>query len=761
MSSSAVGINNADEKQSLLQPTVDDDPVKRHRYKYLRLTLVVTTMINIVSWVILSTSKHIVWDSFDPRESCLDVVIADIVLSVFTLWAARKHEDAWYGIGRFVAWLIVTLILSKGWMYNSWTNHPLNTFAFALALVFSIWRMIVFIQISGFYEPKKVTLKWSAAKRILRPYFIPKGTRNKVFVVLSWLVLVLGKVCGILSPIVLGKIVTKLAASPPENCLSLIAYFCALNLAPKILSEVQDVLYVKVWQVAYAQVAEETFRHVHRLSLEWHLKKRMGNIIRAMDRGMSAADTLMYYVMIYLFPAIGSAIAAFIVFAAQFDAPEIAAVCFCAFGLYCWSTFVVTIWRRKFRQEMNQHDNDMHDKASDSLINFETVKCFTNEEHETERYIKSVKLYQGGSYKTQASVSILNISQNATIQLAMFGSLALAMYYILHKEGDFDAGEFVAVQSYVLTIFSPLSFLGSIYTAIINSIVDLQNLSELLSQVPDVVDEPDAPALGFSGGGGVSIEFRDVCFKYPTGAEGSGLKNVSFTVPSGTTTALVGHTGSGKTTISRLLFRFYDVDRGAVLFNGQDIRHVTQASIRQAIGVVPQDTCLFNESVEYNIKYGNLGASREDVIEASKKAQVHDFVTAMEKGYDSLVGERGLKVSGGEKQRIAIARCLLKNPPVVLLDEATSALDNKTEKEVQSSLRCLAGRTTIIIAHRLTTVQHADQIIVLRNGRVVEVGRHDELLAKGDISPYYGMWNAQLWEEEVKAGANREPDFSI
>jgi ABC-type transport system involved in Fe-S cluster assembly fused permease/ATPase subunit len=760
MSKSAVNINDGEEQDALLQPSASSE--QRRQYLTLRLTLLVTTLVNLASWIILSASSHIAWSSYHPRTSCADVVAADLLLSAFSLFAFYRNQDGLYAVGRFVAWLVLTLILSKAWMYKSWTGHPIDTTTFALVLITTVWRMVVFIQITGFYEPKVVTLRWSAAKRILRPYFIPKGLRNKIFVVLSWIVLILGKVCGILSPIVLGQIVTNLSASPPKSSLALIGYFCGLNLAPKVLSEVQDVLYVKVWQVAYAQVADDTFRHVHKLSLEWHVKKRMGNIIRAMDRGMNAADTLMYYVMIYLFPAIGSAIAAFVVFAVQFNAPEIAAVCFCAFGLYCWSTFVVTIWRRKFRQEMNQHDNEMHDKASDSLINFETVKCFTNEEHEAERYLQSVKAYQGGSYKTQASVSVLNISQATTIQLAMFGSLALSMYYIIHQEHDFDAGEFVAVQSYVLTIFAPLSFLGSIYTAIINSIVDLQNLSELLSQVPDVVDEPSATDLDLrKSPKGVSIEFRDVCFKYPTAAPGSGLKKINFKVPAGSTTALVGQTGSGKTTISRLLFRFYDVDSGVITFNGQDIRHVTQQSVRKAIGVVPQDTCLFNESVEYNIKYGKLSATREEVIDAAQKAQVHDFVTAMDKGYDSLVGERGLKVSGGEKQRIAIARCLLKDPPVVLLDEATSALDNKTEKEVQASLRCLAGRTTIIIAHRLTTVQHADQIIVLRNGQIIEMGTHDEMIAKGPASPYYNMWNAQIWEEEVKAGQGREPDFSI
>jgi ABC-type transport system involved in Fe-S cluster assembly fused permease/ATPase subunit len=562
-------------------------------------------------------------------------------------------------------------------------------------------------------------------------------------VILTWVVLVAGKVCAIYSPIVLGEIVTNLTASPPSDSLNLIAFYCFLSFAPTAFSELQDNLYVKVWQTAYAEVAELAFSHMHSLSLEWHLKKKMGNVVRAMDRGMTAADNIMYYAMIFLFPAVGSAIAAFVVFAVHFHEPEIAAACYLAFGMYCWITLVVTIWRRKFRSEMNKHDNRMHDIVSDSILNFEVVKCFTNEENETRRYIDAVHDYQKGNFNSQASVSVLNLSQSASIQLAMLGSLMLAAYAVVHKEFAFNPGTFVAVQNYVFTIFEPLSFLGTIYSMIINGIVDIQNLSDLISETPDIVDIPGAlpfqpPAKSTDG---ITVEFKDVSFRYQSAGATQGVRNVSFTIPAGTTTALVGQTGSGKTTISRLLFRFYDPDQGKVMFNGQDIRRCTQKSVREQIGIVPQDTVLFNDTIRFNIHYGNLSASEEDVLRCSKLAKVHDFVERTELKYDTICGERGLKLSGGEKQRVAIARCLLKNPPIVVFDEATSALDNTTEREVQSALACLKGRTTLVIAHRLTTIQNADQILVLHDGRIVERGTHEKLLAaKG---PYATMWDAQ------------------
>lgn len=697
---------------------------------------------------------------YSPSNSCLDVVIPTVLFEVFVLFVVRKENAAYNTSAQYISSLLLVILAAKLWVFAQWSARPAAGAVVGITVIIATAQFVCFMKSAGLTASEKYHVRWDSFKKILRPYFIPRGLRNKIFVILSWVVLISGKVCAIYSPIVLGQIVTKLASTPPQSAMALIAVYCVLNLIPSLLREVQDNLYVKVWQVAYAEVAEMTFSHLHALSLEWHLKKRMGNVVRAMDRGMNGADTLMYYSMIFLFPALGSAIAAFIVFALHFQQRTIAAVCFLAFGFYAWVTFTVTVWRRKFREEMNKHDNEMHDKASDSLMNFETVKCFTNEAHEVQHYISSVHAYQKGSFQTQASTSVLNISQSTTIQLAMLGSLMIASYCVVHHDDGFNSGEFVAIQAYVLTIFQPLAYLGAIYSSIINALVDIQNLGDILAAPIEIQDVDGALDLtttlaqssgarreeNNSCGAGVSVEFRDVWFKYPTASATQGLKGVSFTVPRGTTTAIVGPTGSGKSTIGRLLFRFYDVDSGCVLLNDEDVRHCTQHSVRKLIGVVPQDTSLFNESIGYNIKYGNLGASEEDVIAAAKQAQVHDFVMRNDSGYATMCGERGLKLSGGEKQRIAIARCLLKNPPVVLLDEATSALDNQTERDVQIAMECLEGRTTIMIAHRLSTVLRADQIIVLRDGEIVERGTHMQLLAD-PMGVYAGMWNMQLQEE--------------
>jgi ATP-binding cassette, subfamily B, heavy metal transporter len=698
------------------------------------------------------------YSAYEPSDTCLDVAIPVVLFELFVLYGVwRKGNGAFNEASQYATTLVLVIVAAKLWVFGQWSTRPAAGSVVGVAGVVSLLQFVFFVRATGLTATERLNLRWGAFKQILRPYFIPRGLRNKIFVVLTWIVLISSKVCAIYSPIVLGEIVTNLTATPPESAMGLISLYCFLNLTPSLLREVQDNLYVKVWQVAYAEVAETTFTHLHALSLEWHLKKRMGNIVRAMDRGMTGASTLMYYSMIYLFPAVGSAIAGFVVFALHFHQREIASVCFLAFGFYAWITFTITVWRRKFREAMNKHDNEMHDKASDSLINFEIVKCFTNEAHEVDHYISSVKEYQKGSFNTQASTSVLNVSQSTTIQLAMLGSLFIANHAVYTGSG-LKPGEFVAIQAYVLTIFMPLSNLGMIYNSIINALVDIQNLGDILIAPIDVMDEPDAKDLcatlasdagrSRDGASGVSVEFRDVVFKYPTASATQGLKGISFTVPGGTTTAIVGPTGSGKSTIGRLLFRFYDVDSGTVLVNGEDVRHCTQHSLRRLIGVVPQDTSLFNETIRYNIKYGRLDATEEEMIAAAQQARVHEFVMRNDNGYGTMCGERGLKLSGGEKQRIAIARCLLKNPPVVLLDEATSALDNQTEREVQKAMECLEGRTTIMIAHRLSTVQRADQIIVLKDGVIVERGTHLQLLATVN-GAYAAMWNAQLLEDEA------------
>ncbi|CUG88051.1 ABC transporter, putative, partial [Bodo saltans] len=745
------------EKQCL----VVKEQLRSYRWKQAVLATAVIAMIAGLSAAGLVLVHPDDYSSYQPSNTCLDIAIPVVLFELFVLYAAWRRGECG-GLNeaaQFVSSFVLVVITSKLWVFSQWGTRPAAGAVVGVSGCVVFVQFVLFVQATSLTATERLNLRWGAFKQILRPYFIPRGLRNKIFVVLTWIVLISGKVCAIYSPIILGQIVTNLTATPPTNPMGLIAIYCFLNLVPSLLQEVQDNLYVKVWQVAYAEVAETTFTHLHALSLEWHLKKRMGNIVRAMDRGMNGADTLMYYSMIYLFPALGSAIAAFVVFALHFQQREIAAVCFLAFGTYAWVTFTITVWRRKFREAMNKHDNEMHDKASDSLMNFETVKCFTNEEHEVNHYISSVHEYQKGSFKTQASTSVLNVSQSTTIQLAMLGSLLIASYCVVHHDDGFAPGEFVAIQAYVMTIFNPLSYLGMIYNSIINSLVDIQNLGDILIAPIEVTDAPDAlelattllPSVGRApmpgrsedAAAGVSVEFRDVLFKYPTASATQGLKGISFTVPGGTTTAIVGPTGSGKSTIGRLLFRFYDVDAGSVLVNGEDVRHCTQHSLRRLIGVVPQDTSLFNETIRYNIKYGRIGATEEEMIAAAQQACVHEFVMRNDGGYDTMCGERGLKLSGGEKQRIAIARCLLKNPPVVLLDEATSALDNQTEREVQKAMECLEGRTTIMIAHRLSTVQRADQIIVLKDGVIVERGTHLQLLAVPD-GAYAAMWNAQL-----------------
>ena len=853
--------DNADEKQPLLQQANDYSEDEAAEPKHSKVIITegedTVTINGGADGSEIATASHLNLngESNDNKESTTKAKKADnatedegtTVEKKSTAEGGNLNDDAkatqhpFLEMTRYLAIWFIMMYLSKLWAYRGWSNkHAVaDSVLFVLSMVYTcaiIYLLNVLMSESTSYEArrakKSATMLFKSVKAILMPYLLPYGVRNKLFVLCTWLAMGCGKACGVVSPIIIGRIVTNLSnfgdqgETVSENeTYTLIAVYIALSIAPRLFTEIQDNLYVKVWQVAFTQVAEITFRHVHSLSLEWHLKKKLGNVMRSIDRGQQAADTLMYYTMVFLFPALAVAISSFIVFAVHFQQPELAAVCFFGFCSYCWVTYVVTVWRQKFRQEMNQHDNDMHDKASDSLVNFETVKYFTNEEHEITQYIRSVWNYQKGGFKTQYSTSLLNISQNLAIQLSTLGTLLLAAYAIFNKRTGSGAGEFVAVQQYVVTIFSPLSALGMMYNMIINGMVDIENLSELLAETPDVVDAPDAedlsvvlssknPRAGIRGaasssspatsspktkggtsmgdktaeqassitidayrqdrgknalenaGGfnpnpiypanGISIEFDHVSFKYPSQKEGQGIHDISFVVPEGTTTALVGETGSGKTTLSRLMFRFYDTRSGVVKIGGIPINQLTQKSVRRAIGIVPQDTVMFNDTIEMNIRYGRLSATKEEVIEAATKAQVHKFIEKLPKGYNTVVGERGLKLSGGEKQRVAIARCLLKDPPVVVLDEATSALDNKTERELQAALKCLSGRTTIIVAHRLTTISHADQIIVMRDGRIKERGTHAELLAiEGGY--YAEMWCMQLQQDASPAIAAPAP----
>jgi len=403
----------------------------------------------------------------------------------------------------------------------------------------------------------------------------------------------------------------------------------------------------------------------------------------------------------------------------------------------------VTLWRKEFRKKTNKHDNDLHDKATDSLINYETVKYFANEQYEISNFNKSVEEYQKYDVATQASLGLLNSAQQFIIDVTLGSCLIIAAVRV--AKGDLNVGDFVSVNAFVIQLYAPLSFLGTIYNAIIQAFVDMANLSDILTLTPDVRDAPNAKPLRLdpSSAVGCRLEFKNVRFKYPSMTGDKGLKGITFTVEPGTTTAIVGPTGAGKSTIGRMLFRFYDVQGGQVLIDGQDISQVTQASLRSAIGVVPQDTVLFNDTIYHNVSYGNLGAPKEAIERACKDASLLEWISQLEEKWDTTVGERGLRLSGGEKQRVAIARALLKDPKLVLLDEATSSLDSKTEASIQSALDRLGKqRTSLVIAHRLSTIMNAHQILVLKAGEIVERGTHEELLTIKD-GVYAELWRTQ------------------
>eukprot|EP00605_Chrysophyceae_sp_TOSAG23-4_P000838 GSChrysophyteH1.ASY1.ANO1.929.1 assembled CDS len=493
-----------------------------------------------------------------------------------------------------------------------------------------------------------------------------------------------------------------------------------------LFKELQGSLYVKVKQQALIQLQRRTFSHLHHLSLGWHLTKKTGAVMKSMDRGIDATNSIVSYLFLYLIPAMGECVAVMVLFFVKFNEAWLVGLSIAiAVTLYILCTIRITIWRKKFRVKMNKNDNDYHDKATDSITNFETVKYFAAEDYEVNRYTNSVIKYQ--KYHASCMVACLLIAGKAV------------------SEGEMTIGTWVAIQSWVNQIFQPLNFLGTIYSGIVQALIDVSNLSELLAEKADVVDAPDARALeptddandyaddsGKSApiadlSSGIGIEFRNVRFHYPTQPPGKGLQNVNFIIPPGSTTAIVGSTGAGKTTISRMMFRFYEPLEGQVFLGDYDIAACTQHSIRSLIGVVPQDTVMFNEKV----------------YAVAEAAQIRTFIESLDESWGTVVGERGLKLSGGEKQRVAIARCLLKNPPVVLLDEATSALDTVTENSIQEALDTLGvNRTVVVIAHRLSTVRYADQILVMDQGMVKESGTHDELVAI-DNGIYRKLWMMQ------------------
>ena len=562
-------------------------------------------------------------------------------------------------------------------------------------------------------------------------------------VVLALLALLLSKLIAVGVPMVYKAAVDSLAGEGVSPMLlgavGLTVAYGMGRLMTVGFQQLRDAIFARVGQRALRSLALQTFEHIHRLSMRYHITRKTGGLSRIIERGVKGVDFLLRFLLFSVGPLVLELSLVALILFWLFDAWYLAAVAL-TIALYIWFTFKVTEWRVRLRREMNDQDTDANQKAIDSLLNFETVKYFGAEAREAARYDDSMAGYERAALKTSYSLAFLNFGQSFLITGGLVAVMVMAAVGV--QRGDLTVGDFVMVNAYMVQITIPLNFLGTVYREIRQSLVDMGEMFDLLEQPAEVKDKPGAPALKVDGG---TIRFDQVVFGYDEARPI--LHGVSLDVPAGQSIAIVGASGSGKSTIARLLFRFYDVSGGKIEIDGQDIRDVTQVSLHDAIGVVPQDTVLFNDTIRYNIAYGRGDATEEDVIAAAKAARIHDFILSLPDGYDSMVGERGLKLSGGEKQRVGIARTLLKDPPILLLDEATSALDTQTESEIKEALaRAGQGRTVITIAHRLSTIAESDQIIVLNKGEIIEEGDHETLLSAG--GRYAAMWRRQAADQE-------------
>jgi ATP-binding cassette, subfamily B, heavy metal transporter len=582
--------------------------------------------------------------------------------------------------------------------------------------------------------------KYIKTFKLLLPYLWPKKRKDlRIRVSFAVVALVLAKIASVSTPLVLGSAVNSLTElSSGINLfmlvpIALVVGYGVTRVIAFTFVEIRDALFSKVSQHSIRQISLTMFQHLHNLSLQFHLNRQTGALAKYIDRGTKGIDFLLRYVLFNIAPTFFEV---FLVSGILFYlyGPWYAVVTLVTIGLYSFLTFKITEWRNIFRKRMNQADNDVSTKMIDSLLNFETVKYFNNEAFEANRLDQSLEEYELAANQSRHSLSLLNIAQTFIIMVGITIMLVMSIYGI--KSGEINIGGFVVINAYMLQLYQPLNWLGSVYREIRQALTDMENMFSLLEVAPTTNDDlNDIPQSNDA-----EIRFENISFDYDI--RRTIIKNISFTVPNGKKVAIVGPTGAGKSTISRLLFKFYDPKEGNIFINNTNVNKISQNSLRKIIGVVPQDTVLFNDTIYYNIAYGNTGATKEEVISAAKNADIHDFITILPDGYETIVGERGLKLSGGEKQRVAIARTILKNPKIFFFDEATSALDTSTEKEIQKNLENISkGKTTLIIAHRLSTAANADNIIVLDQGTIIEQGTHESLLL--EKGKYFEMWGKQ------------------
>ena len=591
---------------------------------------------------------------------------------------------------------------------------------------------------------------WGTLRRFL-PYLWPAGQpRLKARVIIAIILVLAAKTATLTMPFAYKAAVDRMSGGLDEATgliIALVVAYAGARFGSVLFDNLRNAIFERVGQDAARRLAESVFRHIHALSLRFHLERRTGALTKIVERGTKSIDMMLYFLLFNIAPTIIELVAICIIFGVKFG-PGLVIATLVMVVAYIWFTRVVTEWRAKLQREMNEVDNQAIARAVDSLLNYETVKYFGAEEREARRYGQAASAFANAAIRNETSLAWLNVGQSLITNLMMAGAMAYTVWG--WSRGDFTTGDVVFVNTFLAQLFRPLDMLGWVYRTIRQGLIDMEAMFGVIDTRAEIRDRPDASSLRVEAG---HVRFENVRFAYE--AEREILKGVDFEVRPGSTTAIVGPSGAGKSTLSRLLFRFYEPSSGRITIDGQDIKAVSQASLRASLGIVPQDTVLFNDTIGYNIGYGKEGASEAQIEEAARGAAIHDFVLELPEGYQSMVGERGLKLSGGEKQRVAIARTLLKDPPILILDEATSALDSRTEAAIQETLRGVtARRTTLVIAHRLSTVVDADQIIVLDNGRVAERGTHQDLLRRDGL--YAEMWARQQSEREQEAAEAAE-----